>query len=552
MTLRVLNTLSGEREPFEPADPDDVLLYYCGLTVSDDAHLGHARSWVHVDVIHRWLEHLGYGVRHVENITDVNEKIVARVGERVADGSGGGAGEPVEDGTDGGAGEPVEDGADGGASETVDDGDAERSGDDGSADDGAVLGSSEPEVARRFIARLLADMRSLNLLRAEVYPRVTEHVPEIIDLIERLVEQGYAYESDGSVYFDVTTFPAYGKLSNQRLEDIEAQGEEAERAEKRHPADFALWKAGGVSPTAVAEHRHADREYAVHEPTGETWDSPWGEGRPGWHVECSAMSMTHLDESIDVHMGGRDLVFPHHENEIAQSEAATGRQFARYWLHADLLQVRDEKMSSSLGNFIPVREAVERFGVNPLRMFFLSASYNSTQTYSDAAVEEAIERWERLQTAHRRVSEAADGPDAATKVESDLRSTVEEVRERFTDAMNDDFNTREALAALFDLAAAANRYLDDADRYDYRALRRTLEAFEDLGEDVLGFDFAAPTGGHGGGDVRLAGELVELVLEVREAEREAGNYERADELRADLEALGVEVQDTDEGPTYRL
>ena len=262
MPLRVLNTLSGELEPFEPADPDDVLLYYCGLTVSDFAHLGHARTWVHVDVMHRWLDHAGYDVRHVENITDVNEKIVARVGE-------------------------------------------------------GDLGDSERAVATTFTDQLLADMRALNLKRAEVYPRVTEHVTEIIDLVETLIEAGYAYETDGSVYFDVHSFEDYGKLSNQTLDAVEPQ-EDGDRSEKRHPADFALWKAGGVDTDAVTDHRHPDREYDVTTPDGETWDSPWGEGRPGWHIECSAMSMTHLDSSIDIHMGGRDLVFPHHENEIAQ------------------------------------------------------------------------------------------------------------------------------------------------------------------------------------------------------------------------------------------
>jgi cysteinyl-tRNA synthetase len=504
MTLRVLNTLSGEYEEFEPADPESVLLYYCGLTVSDEAHLGHARTWVHVDVIHRWLEHLGYEVRHVENITDVNEKIAARVGERVDD---------ADDGTD---------------EET--------------------LGDDESAVARRFIDQLLTDMRSLNLRRAEVYPRVSEHVPEIIELIETLLERGYAYESEGSVYFDVTAFSDYGQLSNQDLEAVDPQGPDEERAEKRHPADFALWKAGGVSAEAIEEHRDDDAEYAADAPDGTTWESPWGEGRPGWHVECSAMSMTHLDDSIDVHIGGRDLVFPHHENEIAQSEAASGEQFASYWLHADLFEMADEKMSSSLGNFVPVHEAVERFGTNTLRMFFLSASYNSTQTYSEAAIEEAQARWERLQTTYDRVTEAADDPDARTKSRSALRAAVEETREAFTDAMNDDFNTREALAALLELVGAANRHLDKADAYDYRALRETVEAFETLGGDVLGFEFDEA----GGGDATLAGELVELVLEVRESEREAGNYDRADALRADLEALGVDVQDTDDGPAYRL
>ncbi len=496
MTLRLINTLSGEREPFKPADPDNVLLYYCGLTVSDDAHLGHARTWTHVDVIHRWLEHLDYGVRHVENITDVNEKIVARVGER---------------------------------------------------DDSGTLGESELDVAERFIDQLLTDMRSLNLKRAEVYPRVSEHIPEIIDLIETLVERGYAYESNGSVYFDVTEFPEYGKLSNQTLEDIEFQGVEKERAEKRHSADFALWKAGGVSSGAVAEHRTDDRTYEA-EPTGETWDSPWGVGRPGWHIECSAMSMTHLDTSIDIHMGGRDLVFPHHENEIAQTEAATGDTFARYWLHADLFRMDEAKMSSSLGNFIPVSEAVDRFGTNPLRMFFVSASYNSTQTYSEGAIDEALERWDRLEKAYERITGALDSPDARTKADSPLGDAVDEANETFTAAMNDDFNTREALAALFDLTAAANRHLDDNETYDYRALHRTVGTLETFGGGVLGFDFDGETEG----EATIADELVELILGLRATEREAGNYERADELRDDLEALGVDVQDTDDGPKYRL
>ncbi|WP_255190787.1 cysteine--tRNA ligase [Natronobeatus ordinarius] len=490
MTLHVTNTLTGEKEPFEPQDPDDVLLYYCGLTVSDPPHLGHARSWVHVDVMHRWLEHLGYGVRHVENFTDVNEKIVARVGQ----------------------------------------------------DD---LGESEAEVARTYVRETLAAMRSLNLLRATVYPRVSEHVPEIIELIETLVESGYAYESNGSVYFDVTRFSEYGKLSNQDLEEIESQGDPDERSEKRHPADFALWKAGGVDPEAVREHAKG----AVWErpPEGQTWDSPWGAGRPGWHIECSAMSMTHLGETLDVHVGGRDLVFPHHENEIAQSEAATGQPFATYWLHCELFQMDEEKMSSSLGNFVTVADAVEGWGANVLRTFLTAGSYNSQQLYSDETIAEAKERWERLERAHERATAAIDSPDAGTKVEAAaLRETVETARESFTDAMNDDFNTREAQSALLEVAAAVNRHVD-AEEYDYRGLRRAVETLEELGW-VLGLAFD----GDSTGQADLAGDVVDLVLEIREDERTAGNYERADALRDELEALGVEVQDTDEGPTYRL
>ncbi len=495
MTLRVTNTLSGEREVFEPRSEDSVLLYYCGLTTSDPAHLGHARGWVHVDVMHRWLDHLGYGVRHVENFTDVNEKIVARVGED---------------------------------------------------------GESEADVARSYIGDVLRDMRSLNLLRAEVYPRVSEHVPEIIGMVETLVETGYAYESDGSVYFDVTAFEGYGKLSNQDVETLDAQGDPDERAEKHNPADFALWKAGGVDPGDIAEHRHeaaAPPEEACA--TAETFESPWGEGRPGWHIECSAMSTTHLEETIDIHVGGQDLVFPHHENEIAQSEAATGQQFARYWLHVRLLDAADEeKMSSSLGNFETVAEAIDRYGANAVRTFLLSTAYHNEAVYSLETMGEAQERWDRLQRGYERAREARDSVDARTKVtDADLRDAVADGRAAFREAMNDDFNTRRGLAALEEIVGAVNAHLEDHDEYDYRGLRDAVDTLEDLAGGVFGLDFAtaAPSG-----EATIAEDLVELVLEVREAERAAGNYDRADELREELAALGVEVQDTDEGPQYRF
>ncbi|WP_416839316.1 cysteine--tRNA ligase [Haloferax sp. DFSO52] len=493
MTLSVTNTLSGEREDFEPHG-DDVLLYVCGLTVSDDAHLGHARLWMHADIMHRWLEYEGYDVHHVENFTDVNEKIAARIGE----------------------------------------------------DD---LGDDEPSVAAHFMSDVIRDMRGLNLKRAEVYPRVTEHIPEIIDLIQTLVERGHAYESNGSVYFDVTTFDDYGKLSNQNIDELQSQADTDERSEKRNAADFALWKAGAVSPEEAAEHRNPDLD-PITDPCGETWESPWGEGRPGWHIECSAMSMTHLDETIDIHVGGRDLVFPHHENEIAQSEAATGHTFARYWLHVGLLQTDGDKMSSSLGNFFTVSDALDEFGADVIRTFYLSTAYGSEQTYSEETISEAQERWDRLERAYEAAVDACDSPDSRTKVEAtDLRETVEATRENFREAMNDDFNVREAMAELLGLASAVNRHLADTDLYDYRALREAIETFEDLGGDVFGLSFGAAGEG---GDVSLAEDLVQLVLDVREAEREAGNWDRADNLRDDLAALGVEVQDGDEGATFRF
>ncbi|WP_435096333.1 cysteine--tRNA ligase [Halarchaeum sp. P4] len=492
MTLRVSNTLSGETEEFVPQDPDDVRLYYCGLTTSDPPHLGHARSWVHVDVMSRWLRHLGYDVQHVENFTDVNEKIVARVG---------------------------------------------RDGED------------ENDVAEHYIGEILESMRALNLERTDVRPRVSEHVPEIIDLVETLIEEGHAYESNGSVYFDVTTFEEYGKLSNQELENIEQQGDPEEASEKRNPADFALWKADGVDADAIARHRGHDHPGTPAHPEGQTWDSPWGEGRPGWHIECSAMSMAHLGETLDIHVGGRDLVFPHHENEIAQSEAATGEPFANYWLHCALFEMDEEKMSSSLGNFITVKNAVKEYGPNALRLFMVSGTYNSRQTYSEEAIEEAVERWERLSRCYEDAVAALDSVDAHTKAaDEDLRAAEAEAASDFEVAMNDDFNTREALTALFELVSAVNVHLAEREEYDYRGLKRAVETFETYGGDVLGFSL----GGEQGGDVTVAEDLVELVLELREEAREEGEYERADRLRDELEALGVTVEDTDSGPTYRL
>ena len=471
-------------------------LYVCGLTVSDDAHLGHARVWMQADVLHRWLAHEGHTVRHVENVTDVNEKIVARVGE---------------------------------------------------------CGESEAAVAERFTASVLADMRGLNLRRAEVYPRVSEHVPEVIDLVERLVERGYAYESNGSVYFDVSAFDEYGALSNQSVDDLEAQGDPEERSEKRSPADFALWKAGGVTAEEVREHAVADVDPDAAAAGAQTWDSPWGEGRPGWHVECSAMATTHLGETVDVHVGGRDLVFPHHENEVAQSEAATGQRFARYWLHVGLLERDGEKMSSSLGNFLTVSAALDRYGPNTLRTFYLGAQYGTRQSYSTAALEEAEERWERLSRAYDRAVEACDSVDALTKTaDGALRGAVEEARRSFREAMEDDLNVRAATAALSDLARATNRHVEAADRddeaYDYRGLRRALETFDSLGGDVFGLQFRATTPG----EADVAAEVVERVLAVRERAREAGDYDRADDLRESLTAAGVEVEDADDGPSYRF
>lgn len=490
MTLTISNTLSGEREAFEPRDPDTVLLYYCGLTVSDLPHLGHARSWVHVDTMRRWLEHLGYTVKHVENFTDVNEKIVARIPEE-------------------------------------------------------TYGDSELAVSRYFIQETLKDMRGLNLKRPVVYPRVSEHIPEIISLIESLLAEGAAYESNGSVYFDVTTFVDYGSLSNQNIEELEPQGTPRELEDKQHPADFALWKAGAVHPSTVEEHLQPDIA-PPDEPLGETWESPWGEGRPGWHVECSAMSMTHLGNQIDLHVGGHDLIFPHHENEIAQSEASTDEQFAKYWVHINLLETAGEKMSSSLQNYFTVHNAIDEFGGNAVRMFLLSSQYSQRQTFSEDAIHEAVERWDRLSRAYDRLVDILDSPEASAKTTNQhLRTTVDDAETEFTAAMNDDFNTREALRVLFSVVREVNSYLDENEPYDYRALMQTLEFFDTFAGEVFGFEFIDSND-----SAAIIDELIEVILSIRESARAAGEYDRADELREALESMGITVEDEENGVSY--
>lgn len=487
MGLHLRNSLSGEVEPFEPRD-ESVSMYFCGLTVSDRAHLGHARSWVHVDVLRRWLDASGYEVRHVENFTDVNEKIVARVGER-----------PEWD--------------------------------------------DEAAVADHFIERTLADMRSLNLRRASAYPRVTEHIDEIIDLIERLLDAGYAYETDGSVYFDVPAFEGYGQLVSPDLEDTEI-----DHPEKRHPADFALWKADGVEPADIEDHvKDPDLDLDAACDTALTWPSPWGRGRPGWHIECSAMSMAHLGETFDIHLAGRDIAFPHNENEIAQSEAATGESYARYWVHIDMLEIDDEKMSSSLENFFTVEQAVESVGPNIVRTLLLSASHDSRQAYTEEAITEAERRWDRLHRAHADAVGTLDRPDAsATAVDRSLRSAVERCITDAEAALDDNLDTRGAFGAVDGLAGSIRDHLEAGAPYDYRGLLDAVDAIEYVGGDLLGLEFAPERV-----DPAVTGVL-DAILAVRESLREAGEYAWADQIRDAFSAHGIEIEDTDNGPRARL
>jgi cysteinyl-tRNA synthetase len=490
VSLFITNSLTGKKEKFKPITPNSVSIYFCGLTVSDLPHLGHARAWVHVDVMRRWLEYLGFSVTYVENFTDINEKIVARLGE-------------------------------------------------------SDYGSSESEVATYFINKALEDMNSLGLKSAHVYPKASEHIPEIIAIISSLINSNHAYESNGSVYFDVSSFDNYGALSKPNLDEESFSDAPEEVSDKRHPHDFALWKSGQVPPESISKYRDSNLP-PITAPSGDVWDSPWGLGRPGWHIECSAMSMTHLSNTIDIHAGGQDLMFPHHENEKAQSEASTGENFANFWIHVRLLETQGEKMSSSLKNYFSVANAISEFGPNSIKMFLISTSYHSHQAYSESALHEAVERWGRLERAYLRTTNALREPSPhPTTTDENLRKSIESSVRNFQTALDDDFNTREALVAIFDVVNSLNQHLETHEEYDHFGLNLAIKTLDDLARDVLGFSFVVADSNESFSDT------ITSLIDSREQERSKGNYDKADEIRKELELLGIIVEDTAEGSTYR-
>ncbi|MPZ88791.1 MAG: cysteine--tRNA ligase, partial [Nitriliruptorales bacterium] len=391
--MRLYNTLTRTTEAFVPRDAGRVSIYVCGQTVQDVPHFGHARAAIVPDVLRRYLEWRGHQVFHVRNITDIEDKIIARA--------------KAED-------RPA-----------------------------AAVTETFARVSER-------EMERLGVLQPHIVPRATGHVLEMIALIERLIERGHAYESGGDVFFSVRSFPEYGRLSGRDVDELRVGARVEADERKRDPLDFALWKGAPADEGSL---------------TSPTWPSPWGPGRPGWHIECSAMSTKYLGESFDIHAGGMDLVFPHHENEIAQSEAATGKSFARYWIHNGLLHIGTEKMSKSLGNFITLGEALDRYGADALRMFFLSSSYRSPVDFSEERLAEAragLDRW----GAFLRATAGLD------PVPPTAEST--EIRERFVAAMEDDLSTPRAQAVLFDAVTAGNQHLEAGDVKAAAALRALL------------------------------------------------------------------------------
>ena len=453
--MKLYNTLSGKKEEFA-APNGKVGMYVCGITPYAPSHIGHAMMSVVFDVVRRYLEYKGFSITHIQNFTDVDDKIIQAAND---------------------------------------------------------IGISTTELAEANIKQYLEEMDALNVLRAHTYPKATTEIPAIVDMISALEKRGYAYAVNGDVYFRVNRNADYGKLSRRSAEDLLSGARVDVDEAKEDPRDFALWKS--------------------QKPGEPAWDSPWGAGRPGWHIECSAMSMRYLKDGLDIHGGGQDLIFPHHENEIAQSESASQQQpFARYWLHNGLLSIDEDKMSKSIGNVISVGEALNMFSPAALRLFFLSSHYRNPLVYSEqniAAQERAIERIRNAASAEER---SADGEplDAAP------------YKSAFIAAMDDDLNTPRALAAIFDLSRQINRAREDGKSVS--AAQRTLS---DLA-DVLGIDVETPPD-DASGDIA---PFVDLLVQTRADLRAARQYALADKIRDNLAALGVTLEDGGGGTEWRI
>ncbi len=463
MPLMIYNSLTRRKEEFETIEPGRVRMYVCGPTVYDKAHVGHAMSSIVFDVIRRYLEYKGYQVKHVMNYTDVEDKVIRRAKD---------------------------------------------------------LGVDPLALGERYRAEYDQHLRDLNILQATLYPRASEEIGAILEMVKGLVDKGYAYAVDGEVYFEVSRDEDYGRLSGRRVEDMRAGLRLEVDERKKDPADFALWKAA--------------------KPGEPAWDSPWGRGRPGWHIECSAMIRHHLGEQIDIHGGGNDLVFPHHENEIAQSESLTGRPFARYWVHNGMMQLRGEKMSKSIGNLVSVDDFLSQHEGEALRMVILNSGYRSPLTFTEEVVGQAERALERLRGA---LKPAVPGENPVPEAEALLADQVAATQAGFLAGMDDDFNTPAALGQLFDLVRGINQARDAG--AGAAALGSAQNVLREL-TGVLGLRLDTDRSAQ-----QQVGPFIELLLQVREELRQAKQWALADRIRERLAELGVTLEDGKDGTTWK-
>jgi len=480
MSIKVYNTLTRSKEDFIPLVPGKVTMYVCGPTTYNYIHLGNARPIVVFDTIRKYFEYKGYQVTYVQNFTDVDDKIINRANEEGVD--------PLK-------------------------------------------------LSQRYIKEYEKDAAALHVRPADVHPKVSEHIPEIISLVKTLVDQGHAYEIDGDVYFDVDSFSEYGKLSGRSLEDLRSGARVEVDQRKKNPLDFALWKSA--------------------KPGEPAWDSPWGKGRPGWHIECSAMSQKYLGDTFDIHGGGYDLVFPHHENELAQAEAATQRPFVRYWLHNGFITVNEEKMSKSLGNFFLVREILSKYPGEVVRFFLLSTHYRSPLDFDLNKLAEHQKALERIKNTLRnldQVKKQGPGKDASQEAEvKEFLHRLAEFRNQLEAAMDDDFNTALAIGILFDLCREINAAVTalGSSKHFEEAITQAWDLLTVFAQDILGIVQVDDVLGTSAADSDFVNALMELILSVRQDARAKKDWATADLIRSRLQELGVTIEDTPQGPRWR-
>jgi len=473
LSLKLYNTLTGKKEDFIPLKDRQVGMYVCGPTVYNFFHIGNARPFLVFEVFRRYLKYKGYDVKYVSNFTDIDDKVINKARE---------------------------------------------------------LGTTYLEVARKFIKEYFQDADYLNIGRADVYPRATEHIAEIIELIKKLEDKGYTYVAEGDVFFNVNRFKEYGKLSKQNLDEIQIGARIEVDERKKNPYDFVLWK-----------------QAKEGEPK---WDSPWGAGRPGWHIECSAMSTKYLGESIDIHAGGEDLIFPHHENEIAQSEAASGKIFAKYWMHNGYLKMDNKKMSKSLGNILTVRELSQKYDGSVMRHFLLSAHYRSPLNYSLEQIEQSQRSMETLSNTVYNLNFILEKSQLNHTVDiksKKLTKIVGQMKEKFINAMDDDFNTPVALSTLFLLAKEANVYLNETGSKNKETVEQVLQFYEEFGTGILGLKYFSQLIE----SEQILREEIEKLITEREAARKNRDWKTADQIRNKLNNMGIIIEDTIEGVRWK-
>jgi cysteinyl-tRNA synthetase len=484
MALQVYNVLGREKQPFVPLVEGHINMYVCGPTVYDHAHIGHAKTYVSFDVIVRYLRYSGYDVLYVQNLTDVGHLL--------------------------------------------------DSGEDRILKKARESASKPMQIVEEYARSYFADMDALGVVRPDISPRASGHIPEQIAMIQRLIEKGHAYEINGSVYFDVTSAPHYGKLSNRTIDDQEAGTREDVRDEKRHPLDFALWKR--------AEPEHILR-----------WDSPWGVGFPGWHIECSAMARKYLGDTFDIHGGGIDNIFPHNECEIAQSECANDATFARYWLLVGSLMVPDSygipvKMSKSLGNFVTIKDALAQHPPEVIRTLILSGHYSNPITFSGESFESARSGWERLMGAVRLTREKLRTAPMSDDGNS-FMAVLDQTRQRFVEVMDDDFNAPAALATLYDLTREVNGLLNSETTVGAWVLQAIDGLYTELGGGVLGI---IPEKLSTGVNAEREEALIRLLIDLRAKARAGRNFAEADRIRDEMAAAGVSLEDRPDGTIWRF